>query len=73
MIVDQNEIDLCFEDTGHEPDIVMSTTLPTMANVWMGYLSLKSAIKEGDIKILESFAHVKNITKWLGRSAFADL
>ena len=73
MIVDQNEIDLCFEDTGHEPDIVIATTLPTMTKIWLGYRDIHTAIDKQEIKIVGTSSYVKNITKWLGRSTFADL
>ncbi len=72
MVIDNNQIDLCFEDTGHEPDIVIITTLPVMTNVWMGYKKLASAIREGKMKILGSKIHVKNISEWIGRSSFAE-
>lgn len=73
MIVDQQEIDLCFEDTGHEPDIVIITTLPTMTNIWLGYQNVTKAIKENELKIFGPPTYVKNITKWLGRSTFAKI
>ena len=73
MIIDQHEIDLCFEDTGHEPDIIITTTLPTMTNVWLGYTSVNSAIKKGEIKMTGSSNYLRNITKWIGGSTFADL
>lgn len=72
MIIDQNEIDLCFEDTGHEPDIVITTTLPIMTKIWLGYRSVHSALEKQEIKILGTSSYVKNITKWLGRSTFAE-
>ena len=73
MIVDQNEIDLCFEDTGHEPDIVITTTLPMMTKIWLGYRNINAAFEKEEIKIVGASSYVKNITKWLGRSTFAEL
>ena len=73
MIVDQQEIDLCFEDTGHEPDIVIITTLPTMTNIWLGYQNVNKAVKEKELKIFGPSSYVKNITKWLGGSSFAEI
>ena len=72
MIIDQHEIDLCFEDTGHEPDIVISTTLAIMTKIWLGYRNVHSAIEQQELKILGASNYIKNITKWLGRSTFAD-
>ena len=73
MIVDQNEIDLCFEDTGHEPNIVITTTLPIMTQIWLGYRNVQTAIDKQEIKIVGTYSYVKNITKWLGCSTFAEL
>ena len=73
MIIEQHEIDLCFEDTGHEPDIIISTTLSTMTKVWLGYRSLASAIKNDEIKLIGQSTHLKNVAKWIGGSSFADL
>ena len=73
MIIDQNEIDLCFEDTGHEPDIIINTTLSTMTKIWLGYRNVNAAIENQEIKILGASSYVKNITKWIGGSTFADL
>ena len=73
MIIDQHEIDLCFEDTGHEPDVIISTTLKTMTTIWLGYQNINTAIKNKEIKIFGSPVYVKNITKWLGGSTFAEL
>ncbi|MDW3094752.1 MAG: helix-turn-helix domain-containing protein [Gammaproteobacteria bacterium] len=72
IVIDNNEIDLCFEDTGHEPDIVIITTLKTMTNIWLGYEKLTTMIRNGKMKILGSKTHVKNISEWIGRSTFAD-
>ena len=73
MIIDQNEIDLCFEDTGHEPDISITTTLPTMTKIWLGYRNIHTAIEKQEIKLVGTSMYVKNITKWLGGSTFAGL
>lgn len=72
MIIDEGNIDLCFEDTGHEPDVVMVTELKTMTNIWLGYTPVNSAIDDHSLKMYGSSDHVKNITKWLGKSSFAE-
>ncbi len=72
MVIDNNEIDLCFEDTGHEPDIIITATLETMTNIWLGYDKVTTMIRNGKMKILGSKAHVKNISEWIGCSTFAD-
>ena len=72
MVIDNGEIDLCFEDTGHDPDIIITTTLRTMTQVWLGYEKLTTMVEKRKMKMLGSKKHLKNISKWIGRSTFAD-
>lgn len=72
MVIDNNEIDLCFEDTGHEPDITIITTLETMTNIWLGYDKLEAMTRDGKMKIFGSKQHINNVSKWIGKSTFAD-
>ena len=72
MVIENGEIDLCFEDTGHDPDIVITTTLATMTNVWLGYEKLKTAVSSGKLKMLGAKKHLNNVSKWMGRSSFAE-
>lgn len=72
MVIENHEIDLCFEDTGHEPDIIIMTTLPVMTNVWLGYESLNKMMNNQQLKILGSKRHVSNVAKWIGKSSFAE-
>lgn len=72
MVIDNGEIDLCFEDTGHDPDIIITTTLRTMTQVWLGYEKLNTMVEKRKMKMLGSKKHLRNISKWIGRSTFAD-
>ena len=72
MVIENGEIDLCFEDTGHDPDIIISTTLPVMTQIWLGYEKLNNMIEKRKLKMLGSKKHLKNISKWIGKSTFAD-
>ena len=72
MVIDNNEIDLCFEDTGHEPDITIITTLETMTNIWLGYEKLETMMRNGQMKIFGSKEHISNVSQWIGKSTFSD-
>ena len=72
MVIENGEIDLCFEDTGHEPDIIIITKLDIMTNIWLGYNKLETMVNNGKLKIFGSIQHVKNVSKWIGKSTFAD-
>src|SRR5262245_18812946 len=43
LVVVEEEVDLCLTDPAHEVDVVLSSSLPTMTQVWMCYLSLAHA------------------------------
>ena len=72
MVIENGEIDLCFEDTGHEPDIIIITKLDIMTNIWLGYNKLGTMVNNGKLKNFGSIQHVKNVSKWIGKSTFAD-
>ena len=72
MVIENGEIDLCFEDTGHDPDIIITTTLSVMTQIWLGYEKLEAMIEKRKLKMLGSKKHLKNISKWIGKSSFAD-
>lgn len=72
MVIENGEIDLCFEDTGHEPDIIIITTLQTMTQIWLGYENLNTMLEKRKLKIFGAKKHINNISKWIGRSTFAE-
>lgn len=72
IVIDNGEIDLCFEDTGHDSDIIITTTLNTMTQIWLGYEDLNDMVEKRKVKMLGSRKHLKNISKWIGRSTFAE-
>ena len=73
MVVQGNEIDLCVKDPGKEIDVYFTTTVKTMAEVWMGDSTYKKAINDGSLKIVGNKALTRNITAWMSNSLFADL
>lgn len=72
MVIENGEIDLCFEDIGYEPDIIIITTLITMTQVWLGYENLNKMIEKRKVKMMGAKKHLKNISQWIGRSTFAE-
>ncbi len=72
MVINNNEIDLRFEDTGHEPDITIITSVATMTSIWLGYDKLETMISNGRMKIFGSKQHINNVSQWMGRSLFAE-
>src|SRR4051794_28377145 len=73
LVVAGGEVDLCLQEPGREVDITLVTGLQTMTQIWMGDLSLAQAKNSGQVKVSGTPALVRNITKWLGPSPFADV
>ena len=72
MVIEKGEVDLCFEDMGHEPDIIIMTTLPVMTKLWLGYEKINTMLDNGRLRLLGPHKYLKNMTRWIGRSTFAD-
>lgn len=73
MVVKDNEVDLCVNDPGKDVDIYFTTTVTTMAQVWMGDTSYKKAIREGDLQLVGDKALTHHVTSWMNNSTFSDL
>ena len=46
LVVQQGDVELCLEDTGHEVDLTINTSLRAMTQIWMGDYSLESGAHE---------------------------
>ncbi len=64
-------VDLCKIDPGFDVDLYVSSDLRTMTAIWMGYDSLKKALRQGDVKLTGDKQLAQNIETWLGLSPFA--
>ena len=73
LVAEDERVDLCTQDPGKDVDVFFTTTVKTMADIWMGEYSYRKAEKDGDIKIVGNSGLTRNITSWLNNSMFADL
>ena len=67
------ELDLCVNDPGREVDVYFTSSVKTLADIWMGESSYKRAIKDGTLKVVGNAILTRNITAWMSNSMFADL
>jgi DNA-binding HxlR family transcriptional regulator len=72
LVVQDGKADLCIKDPGRDVDVFFTTTVRTMADVWMGDRPLKAAIKSGDLIMQGAPAMTRNVNAWLKPSIFAD-
>jgi len=73
LVAQDEHVELCTIDPGKDVDVFFTTTVKTMADIWMGQYSYRKVEKTGDIKIVGNTALTRNVTSWLSNSQFADL
>jgi DNA-binding HxlR family transcriptional regulator len=66
-------VDVCLKSPGYETDLVVSTRVRVLAEVWRGLKPLKSAIRGGDIQLTGHSALRRAFPNWLLLSAYAHI
>jgi putative sterol carrier protein len=66
-------MDLCVNDPGKDVDVYFTSSVKTMADIWMGDCSYRKAMGAGTITVVGNKALTRNITSWMANSIFADL
>jgi len=72
LLIQGPKVDLCFKDPKRDVDIFFTSTVRTMADVWMGDRTYKEALRSGDLDIQGPVALTRNVSAWLRPSIFAD-
>ncbi|WP_216903605.1 SCP2 sterol-binding domain-containing protein [Synechococcus sp. CCY 9618] len=72
LVVDE-DVEICVSDPGKDVDVYLTTSVRTMAGIWMGDTTYRKAIASGDLKVDGLRALTRNIPAWLGNSIFADI
>lgn len=73
LVVKGEDVDLCVNDPGKDTDVYFTSSVKTMADIWMGDNTYKKAIRDGSMKIVGEKSLTRNITPWLNNSIFTDL
>lgn len=73
LIAGQGNVDLCMEDPGKEVDVYISNRLPTAAAVWMGDVSVRSAIRSKEISITGNAYLLRTVNRWFPKSIYSDI
>jgi len=73
LVVTGDDIDLCVNDPGKDVDVYFTSSVKTMADIWMGDTTYRKAIREGSLKIVGDKNLTNNITAWMANSIFTDL
>jgi len=73
IVVQGNDLDICVKDPGRDVDVYFTSSVKTLADIWMGDSSYRKAQQQGDMKIVGDSQLTRNITSWMANSIFADL
>ena len=73
LVFENNEVDLCHLDPGHQIDVEIETDLRTMTMIWMGWEELAKAQADKRLQIRGDRRFVKRAKEWLGLSKLAGI
>lgn len=71
LVASGADVDLCIKDPGKEVDVYFTSSVKTMADIWMGESTYRSAMRDGSLTVVGDGALTRNITAWMRNSLFA--
>jgi len=69
LVHSRGVVDVCLKSPGFETDLIVSTRVRVLAEVWRGLRPLQAAIRGGEIKLTGCSAHRRAFPNWLLLSA----
>ncbi|MCK5640345.1 MAG: transcriptional regulator [Gammaproteobacteria bacterium] len=73
MLAENDDIDLCVDDPGFDPDVRFVSDLKTMTQLWLGDTTLSKAQSSGKLDVKGASCLIRNISKWLVYSGFSGI
>ena len=73
LILERDDVDVCYRDPGFEVDLVVSGRLRALIGVWLGDSSIPGAIRAGELQVEGPRTLARAFPHWLRRSAFATV
>jgi len=71
FVIDDRQVDVCLKNPGQDVDLTLTTSIRTMAMVYLGQLQPDSAVRSGAIDLGGSRALARTFPAWCPRSPFA--
>ena len=65
VVIHNQEVDVCQRDPGFKVDVLISADLSAFTHVWVGYISLSSALKQGTIDFEGDRNLLPQVPTWL--------
>ena len=73
LVLDKPDVDVCYKDPGFEVDLIVTTPLRRMIEVWMGDVSFGASVREGSMVIEGQRQLASRLPNWLQLSTFASV
>ncbi|GLX79930.1 HxlR family transcriptional regulator [Thalassotalea insulae] len=73
LVISNDDVDVCLKDQGYDVDLVISTKLKTLAEIWMGDTTLMKEMRAGHLKASGNDYLRQNMINWLGTNYYADI
>jgi DNA-binding HxlR family transcriptional regulator len=72
LVVEGGSADLCRDDPGPEPTLVVESTVLALTEIWTGDRDAQEAVDSRAVRVRGGASDARSLWRWLGRSAFAD-
>jgi DNA-binding HxlR family transcriptional regulator len=72
MVLDRGEASVCIRHPGFDPDVLVTTTTPALAEVFQGYDTWARAVSTDAIRVDGPPGLVKSLPRWFLWSPFLD-
>ena len=72
LVVDRGEVDLCVKYPGFDVDLAFVTTSKVMADIWMGYSTVKKEIRNKNLALSGSSGLKTSLDDWFSYSLFSN-
>ena len=71
--IEDGSSEICDQETGHDVDVYLTTTVRTLTEIWYGEISIRAAEKQGHLIIVADPVYTHNISKWLRISEYSKV
>lgn len=71
MVIEKDDVSVCLKHPGFDTDVLVTTDLAALYQVWMGRLSFVEAVREGRIELDGVRPLVRGFPRWLALSPVA--
>ncbi len=72
LVVERGIADLCRDDPGPEPTLVVESTVLALTEIWTGDRDALAAVESRAVRVRGGEQDARDLWRWIGRSAFAD-